>query len=157
MQREVQLLIFELDGRWWGLHLAAVERVIRAVEITPLPMAPAIVRGIIDVQGQIIPVLNVRGRFSLPDREVGLDDQMIIATTGRRRVAILVDGVREIVCRAGEEIVAAEKILRPLDGIEGVIQLGDGLALIHDLDRFLSLDEERSLENALTMEPAHAG
>lgn len=62
------LVVFRLDERRYALPLSVVERVIRAVEVTPLPKAPPIVLGAIDVQGRVVPVLNVRRRFLMPDR-----------------------------------------------------------------------------------------
>ncbi len=59
-------IVFTLDEQRYALHLSAVERVICVVEITPLPKAPEIVLGIINVGGQIIPVIDMRKRFRLP-------------------------------------------------------------------------------------------
>ena len=59
------ILVFALDEPRYALPLSAVERVVRAVEITPLPNAPAIIQGAINVQGAIIPVVNIRESFSL--------------------------------------------------------------------------------------------
>jgi purine-binding chemotaxis protein CheW len=64
-----QLVVFRLDERRYALPLAAVERVVRSVTVTPLPGAPAIVLGGINVHGRVLPVLNVRRRFRMPDRD----------------------------------------------------------------------------------------
>jgi purine-binding chemotaxis protein CheW len=151
MGRRVQLLIFCLDDRLYALRLSQVNRVIRAVDATPLPQAPEIVLGAIDLQGQIVPLLNIRKRFGIDDREIGVEDQFIIAATSQRTVALAVDNVKEVVERPAEQIIATQKILGQLDQMEGVIQLDDGLTVIHDLERFLSLDEQRVLEEALAM------
>jgi purine-binding chemotaxis protein CheW len=152
----VHLLVFALDDRLFALRLSQVDRVIRAVDATPLPQAPDVVMGAIDLQGKVVPLLNVRKRFGFDDREVGIDDQFIIANTARRTVAIAVDRVSQVIERPAEDIIAAEKILRPLDFIDGVIQLDDGLTLIHDLNRFFSIAESNALDQALTTEAVHA-
>ncbi len=144
MNRPIQFLIFALSGRFYGLHLAQVRRVIRAVDAVPLPDAPEIVLGAIDLQGTIVPLFNVRRRFGIADREIIPEDQFVIACASRRTVALAVDHVLDIIERPAEQIVAAEKILDHSDLIEGVIQLEEGLVLIHDLDRFLSVDEGRA-------------
>jgi hypothetical protein len=82
MQRSI--VVFNLDEQQYALHLAAVERIVRVAEITPVPKAPAIVLGVINVQGQVIPVINIRKRFRLPDREMSLSDHLIIARTAKR-------------------------------------------------------------------------
>lgn len=148
------LLVFTLDEPRYALPLAAVERIVRAVEVTPLPKAPEIVLGAINAQGRVIPVVDVRRRFRLPAREMRLDDRFIIARTARRLVALAADdvaGVRELAPRA---LVSAEEALPFAGYLRGVAKLEDGLVLISDLDAFLSLDEERQLELALAGDPA---
>ena len=145
-----RIVVFALDEPRYALLLSAVERVVRAVEITPLPKAPEIVLGIITVQGRIIPVIDVRQRFRLPTREMKLDDRFIIARTSRRQVALVVDsvtGFRELTER---EIVNTEQALPFADYVKGVAKLEDNLVLIHDLDQFLSLDEEKVIDAALS-------
>jgi purine-binding chemotaxis protein CheW len=147
-----QLVVFLLEGQRYALRLAAVERVVRAVEITPLPQAPEIVLGMINVEGRIVPVVNMRNRFGRPERAIELSDQFIIARTSRRAVALVVDSVNEVVACTEAQVVAAEKILPGLEHVEGVLKLPDGMILLHDLDRFLSLDEEQALAEALQPE-----
>ncbi|HXG51694.1 MAG TPA: chemotaxis protein CheW [candidate division Zixibacteria bacterium] len=145
----VRLLLFTLDDRKYALPLEAVREVVRAVGITPLPEAPAVVLGLIDVRGEIVAVFDPRERFRLPKRDVELGDRLILARASKRSVALLVDGVAGVLETSPEEIVAAKTILSGLELVQGVVQLPDGLALIHDLDRFLSADEERRLDEAL--------
>ncbi|MBF8302857.1 MAG: cheW40H-4 [Candidatus Dadabacteria bacterium] len=64
MDKLNQLVVLTLDEQRYALHLSAVERIVRVVEVTPLPKAPEIVLGVVNVQGQIIPVINIRKRFS---------------------------------------------------------------------------------------------
>lgn len=152
MQSEDRLVVFSLDGQRYALALAAVERVVRAVEVTRLPAAPDIVLGIINMQGRVIPLINVRRRFRLTEREMALTDQIVIAHTARRPVALVVDAVSGVLEHPEREAVAARDILPDADYVEGVVKLEDGLILIHDLDRFLSLEEEASLDQALEVD-----
>ena len=149
MPESLQLVVFNLDDQRYALHLPCVERAIRMVEITPLPKAPDIVLGLVNVHGQVMPVLNIRRRFRLPEREADLGDQLIIARTTRRRVALVVDTVNDVLALPPGELVAPETILTQLEHVEGVVKLDDGMVFIQDLDRFLSLDEEQALEAAL--------
>lgn len=149
MNKVVKLVVFNLDKQRYAIHLSAVERDVRIVEITPLPEAPEIVLGVINVQGRVIPVVNIRRRFSLPEREIDLSDHLIIVHTPRRIVAIVADAVYGIVELPEEEVILAEKILPRMGYVEGVVKLEDGMILIHDLDRFLSLDEEEALNRVM--------
>jgi purine-binding chemotaxis protein CheW len=143
-------LVFALDDPHYALPLAIVERVIRAVEISPLPRAPRIVRGVINVQGQILPIVDIRALFRLPSRATDIGDRFIIARTPRRVLALIVDRVIGISEVPEEKIVSAESALPFAEGLRGVAKLEDGLVLIYDLDRFLSLDEEGQLDAALS-------
>lgn len=144
-----QLVVALLDGRRCALRLPAVERVARAVEITPLPKAPEIVLGVINVGGRIVPVINVRKRFRLAEREAGLGDQLLIARTARRTVALPVDAVTGVLPCSAEMVTTKEAIVPGLEYLEGIAKLEDGMILIHDLDKFLSLEEENTLDRAL--------
>ena len=144
-------VVFGLDEQLFALRLSTVERVALAVEVTPLPRAPEIVLGVINVQGQITPVFDLRKRFRLPAREINLSDQFIIARTRRRQVALAVDEVRDVGENLAQQTVAADEILPGIGFVEGVAKLGGDLIFIHDLDKFLSLEEERELEGVLEM------
>ena len=149
MEQAYQLLVFRLDGRRFSLRLSVVERVERAVEITPLPQMPENVLGIVNLRGQVVPVFNLRRRFHLRERELDPRDRLIFARTARRPVALVVDAVSEVLPTRGREVVASGEILPGLDCVEGVAKLADGLVLIHDLDRFLSVQEETALDEAM--------
>jgi len=149
MEEAEQLLVFTLDEQRYALHLSAVERVVRVIEITPLPKVPEIVLGVINMHGRIIPVVDTRKRFRLRECEIGLSDQLIIANTDTRPVALIVDSVTGVTEQSKDRIVQAEKIVPGTEYVEGVLKLDDGMVLIHDLDGFLSLKEEKALERAM--------
>ena len=150
MEAQHQLVVFTLCEQRYGLALSSVERVVHIVEITPLPNAPEIVLGVINVQGRLIPVVNLRRRFRLPEREVALTDQIVVAHTQRRPVALVVDAVVGVLAYSEQQVVGAGEILSAAVDFEGVLKLDDGLILIHDLEKFLSLDEARALDAAMT-------
>ncbi|MDZ5648651.1 chemotaxis protein CheW [Nitrospirillum sp. BR 11828] len=144
------LLRFDLAGQAYGLPLAMVERAVRAVAVTPLPGAPGLVRGVINLQGQVVPVMDVRRRFGLDSRPLSLSDHMIVARGPYRTVVLLVDSVVGTVAAAPIDWVSAQGLVPGTDdAIVGVVRLSDGLLLIHDLDRFLSAAEEEQLSAAL--------
>ena len=143
------LVVFSLCDRRYGLRLSAVERVVRVVDVTPLPNAPEIILGVVNMQGRVIPVINVRRRFHLSEREIALTDQMVVARAARRTVALVVDSVSGVIEYSEREAVGAQDVLPNLQYVEGVIKLDEGLILIHDLDKFLSLEEETVLDRAL--------
>lgn len=139
-----------LGERQYALPLAAVRRVERMVEVTPLPSAPEVVLGVIDVRGSIIPVMSMRKRFGMTEPEASPGDQLIVADAGGRSVALVVNSVTGVVERMAEEITEAERIVDGVQFVEGISRLEGGILLIHDLDRFLSQKEEKQLDGVLT-------
>jgi purine-binding chemotaxis protein CheW len=142
------LLIFTLEDQRYALRLAALDRVVRAAAVTALPKAPEIVLGVLDLQGQVIPVINLRLRFRLPQRELLCSDQFLIARANALTVALAVDSVVSVLEECGP-IVAPDDILTGTDFLEGVTRSADGLVLIHDLARLLFPEEELLLAQAL--------
>lgn len=149
MSDVTQLLVFLLDGQRYALPLDAVERTIRAAAITPLPQAPQIVLGVLDLRGTILPVLNVRLRFRLPERDIHPSDQFLIARANERPVALVIDAAAEVLELSSAQIVAADAVAPGLEHVQGVVRISDGLVLIHDLETFLSLNEAAALDRAM--------
>ena len=147
------LVILHLGEHKFALGSAVVERVVRAVEVEPLPEAPRGVRGIINLHGRIVPVFDLRALLGEPAGAVRADDHLVIAHTRWRTVALLVDAVSGVVPRVAGQITPAAEILPGLEAISGVLMLEDGLVLIHDLERFLSLEDTAALERALPPGP----
>lgn len=143
------IVVFTLDRQRYALNLSAVERVVRAIEVVELPRAPAIVLGVINVQGRILPLFDMRSRFGLTARGLALSDQFIIARAGQRSVALVADFVEGVSGYSEETLTPTTDILPCNSLIAGVVILPDGLVLIHDLETFLSPEEQRTLDEAL--------
>jgi purine-binding chemotaxis protein CheW len=138
-----------LDARRIAVPLIAVERIVRAVQVTPLPQAPDMVVGVINVAGAVLPVMNVRRRFHLPEREISPADQFLIARATRGLVVLVIDATYGVVEHPATSTGGSGHIC-------GALALHDGLVLIHDLDRFLSQDESHELDEALRRKLPHA-
>lgn len=151
------IVVFALDQGRYALALECVERAVRMVEVTPLPKTPEIVCGIVNVRGRLVPVINLRRRFGLPERATQLGDHLLIARSATRTLAMIVDTVSGVAECDAVEVVASASVVPGTDYIQGIAKLADGMVLIHDLDRFLSLDEAQSLDQALAADsPAEA-
>lgn len=143
------MLGFRIANQWFGVALSLVECVVGAVALTELPGAPRSIRGILNLHGTLIPVGDLRRRLALPDREIDPGDCIVLARTPRRMIGLLTEGDVEILERGDEGVVPVESLVRADDSIRGVLRLESGLLFIHDVARFLSLDEERELDRAL--------
>jgi purine-binding chemotaxis protein CheW len=104
---------------------------------------------VIDLRGQLVPVFDLRHRFGLPMRAVEPDDHLIIARTATRVAALQVDRVLHLADVDPTAIADPRDHLAGDPRVAGVAMLADGLALITDVDTFLSRAEVESLEAAL--------
>ncbi len=147
------LIVFRIGDQDFAVGVAAIERVLRAVEIAPLPEAPRGVRGVINLQGRIVPVFDLGSRFGQPTRDVRASDHLLIAHTHWRTVALLVDAVVGVVPRCEAQVTSAAEILPDLACVSGVMKLAGGLVLVHDVERFLSIEDHAALQLALNLEP----
>lgn len=151
---DANLLVFRLDERRYAVTTNVVERVTWMVSITQLPQAPGIVMGVVDVGGRVLPVVDPRKRFGLPTRDISVTDNLVIAQTARRRLVLAVDRIEGVVEYPRQKIQSAQEIVPGTGYIRGIAKLADGLVLIHDLDSFLSLEEEDDLDQALSVAAA---
>ncbi|MCL5031129.1 MAG: chemotaxis protein CheW [Bacteroidetes bacterium] len=144
-----KVVVFNIDHKNYALYVNVVHRILPSVEITPLPGAPSVVLGIINIEGVVIPVFNTRLRFLIKIKEIELSDKLLIVKTSKRKVALLVDDVKEVIEFNGEDLVLSKGYLPGQKFIEGVLKLGTDLILIHDVDKFLSPIEQENLDNAI--------
>ncbi|HEX9728899.1 MAG TPA: chemotaxis protein CheW [Gemmatimonadales bacterium] len=153
----VQLLSFSLGELRLAIPAAVVREVTRAVAITPLPKAPAVVEGVINVRGRLVPALDLRRRFDLPANPINLQQHLIIAHADARLVALRVDRVEDLTTVPDDDIKTATHIVPGAEYAEGIAKLSDGLVVIHDLARFLSLEEGGQLDIATSGAAAPPG
>lgn len=140
---------FSIEGLCLALPLEKAERVIPAVEVTPLPKAPAAVLGVINLGGRVMPVFDLRKRFNLPDKELLPENKMIIASGSRRTVAIVADAVKGVIEAGPETMALSGEVLSGLPYIKGVLKTESGMLIIQDIDSFLSIEEDSELASAL--------
>jgi purine-binding chemotaxis protein CheW len=152
-QHQREILVFLLAGHRYALWGDDVRELLRAVAVVPLPAAPRIVEGVINLRGRVVPVLDIRRRFGLPGKPLEPSDHLIVAAAGARLVAIRADRALDLAVIDRADVSAGE--LRT-DHVAGVARLADGLAVIHDLATFLDADEGAALDHALSAAGAPA-
>lgn len=93
----LHLVTFQLGKEEYGVEIASVQEIIRATDITQVPGAPAHVRGVINLRGKIIPVVDLRKRFSLPEVSTCDTMRIIVVELGQKRIGMLVDSVSQVI------------------------------------------------------------
>ena len=145
----VTLLSFDIAGQRFALPALLLREVVRAVAVASLPKAPPIIEGVINYRGTLVPVLNIRQRFGLGPRPLTPDQHFLIAHAGSRLVALRVDQAVDLVIASEAAIEPAASVVPGAEYVAGLAKLPDGLLVIQDLERFLSLDEAEEATTAL--------
>jgi purine-binding chemotaxis protein CheW len=133
-------VLFLINEQIYALQLSEVERIIRSVEILPLPEAPPHVVGVINIHGSIIPVVDLRIRFGQPSRDIRVEDHFIVGRKGSVSVVLPVDAALTTVeVQNGFKPVNAEAQSRCLRGVSS-LDLGVVYAL--DLEKVAAGSED---------------
>lgn len=144
-----QCFLFRIEGRRYAVPLEAVDRVVHAVAVTPLSDGPEVVLGVINLQGRIVPVYDLRRRLGLPARDIRLEDYLVVAHSGIRAVAFFADAVEGVIEEPEGAISEGSDVVPGLEYVRGVMRLGEDLVLLHDLQRVLSAEDEERLAEAM--------
>jgi purine-binding chemotaxis protein CheW len=138
------LAIFALDDVRFALSAELIERVVRAVEVSPVADAPPGVLGVINLHGRIIPVLDIHPRFGLPSREIRLSDHFVIARADEREVAVLVDAAVDVMPAGSATETVTMDPLAGMNGTERAVVQAGAIVPVHDLSRFMPAESRKS-------------
>ena len=137
-------LTFELGGEQYGLEILSVQELIGIMQVTPVPKTPAFVRGVINLRGKVIPVVDLRQKFGLPvaqDTERTCIIVVQVKYHGRRiTMGIVVDEVSEVLEIAIDQLEARPEFGVQLesDFILAMGKIGDRVVMLLEIDRVLS-------------------
>ena len=140
----LQLVIFQLAGEEFGVDIMQVQEIIRMPEITRIPQSPEHVKGVINLRGKIIVVINLGARFNLRSKELDDDSRVIIVESGDNVVGMVVDSVSEVLRLATSNVEPTPEIISTkikADYLKGVGKLDNRLLILLDLEKVLN-DEE---------------
>jgi purine-binding chemotaxis protein CheW len=151
-----EVLLFTLEGQRYALPSADVRELARAARLTPLPRAPDVVEGLLNLRGRLLPVLDLRRRFRLPPRPLSPADHFIVAQAGPRHVVLRVDRAEGLLTLEPGALDETPRELPGVGYVAGAVKLPDGLVLVHDLRTFLSEAEALALDTALAGAPGAA-
>jgi len=150
LEREGKYLTFELARENYGLEILKVREIIGMMDITAVPQTPAFVKGLINLRGKVIPVVDLRLKFGLPEKEYTERTAIIVVETrmasGSVQMGIVVDTVSEVMNIAGQDIESTPNFGARLktDYILGMAKVKGRVIILLDIDRVLT-DEELTL------------
>jgi len=140
---QLHLVTFALGAEEYGIRVNQVREVIRVGEITRVPQAPAHVRGVTNLRGRILPVVEIRTRLGLDPAVVTPRSRVVVVEAHERVLGLLVDAVLQVAKLPGETVAPApEEVLSPqTDYITGVARWGSRLIILLELEKALLLNE----------------
>ncbi|MDT8900682.1 chemotaxis protein CheW [Anaeroselena agilis] len=140
-------LTFSIGSEFFGLEIACVTEIIGIQPITEVPELPEYVKGIINLRGKIIPVMDVRLRFRKPFREYNDRTCVIVVDIKDTSVGLIVDSVSEVLSIRDEDIVQPNELKAAQNRyIKGIGKVGGDVKLLLDCDKLLHDDEVEALE-----------
>lgn len=132
----LHLLIFSCDEHVYALHLSSVERVVQALEITPIPESSPVLFGVFDLHGRTIPVISFRHLLALPEKKMDLEDVFIIVNVHDHQIALLTDQIIGVSELEKEESAAAVELFPEL-AMTHVVKYEELLIPLLDIDALI--------------------
>ncbi len=136
----VQTVVFRLGPESYGIDIFRVNEIIRLREITPIPRTETHIRGLVNLRGKTIPVVDLRKRLDLPEESDSESSRIIVVETGNGNVGVVVDAVTEVVSIENDSIDEAPALVADVAAVfvKGVAKREGELITLLDLDTALA-------------------
>ncbi len=148
---EVQLVCFYIGDEEYGINIMKVQEIIRVDQITSVPRAPEFIQGIVNLRGNILPVIDMRTRFGLSRTEITEQNRIVVVDICGKTTGLIVDSVSEVLRTTRSNIEAPPAAITNASSrfIQGVGKLNQGkrIILLIDADLILSNDESEALSS----------
>jgi len=148
MANEHQYCTFFLNGHYFGIDVLKVQEVIRYQQMTRVPLSSPVVRGLINLRGQIVTGIDLRRRLDMKDRPQDQLPVNVVVQTNDGAVSLLVDEIGDVLEVAEKQFEPPPETLRgkARELVQGAYKLPERLLLILDTDRAVDLNNDRSIE-----------
>src|SRR4051812_34922872 len=150
-----EVLVFVLGREEYAVDILKVQEIRGYDKVTPIPAAPAFLKGIVNLRGTIVPVIDLRVKFGLPEPRYDDTTVMIVLRIGPRTIGVVVDGVSDTLPLAASDIKAAPALGAVVDAsyLGGLATRDGRMILLLDIERFLSSSELNLLAAATAGAP----
>lgn len=147
-----KLVTFRLGDDLFAADIFSVERVLRYMTPTSVPDMPDYIEGVVDYQGRVVPIVNLRRRFEMPDVEVRNETRTLILHSGGEWIGVVVDAVTAVTSFDPAAVAPPPNLFRGLAGeyLKGIVRMGEKLVIFLDVERLLSSTERIALDRAGT-------
>jgi purine-binding chemotaxis protein CheW len=144
---ERQLVVFSMANEFYGVDITIVESIIRAEKMTVVPRAPQFINGVINMRGEVLPVVDLCTRFGLSGNKETNDSRIIVLEVNNLRVGMGVDAVTEVLRVPETLIEPPSPLVTTIDSafISGIAKVPDRLVILLDLEKVLMTEEKTDL------------
>jgi purine-binding chemotaxis protein CheW len=144
----LQLVSFNLGNEEFAVDILKVQEINRMVEITKVPRSPHFVEGVINLRGKVIPIVDLRKRFNLGEKDRDKQTRIVVVDVDNKTVGLVVDSVSEVLRLQSNTIEPPPPLVAGIDSeyINGVGKLEDRLLILLDLNKIFSKTEKEMLE-----------
>jgi purine-binding chemotaxis protein CheW len=151
-----EMLVFKLGSEEYGVDILKVQEIRGYEKVTPIPRSPDYLKGVVNLRGTIVPVIDLRIRFGMPDPKYDSLTVVIVLRIAGRIVDAVVDAVSDVVRLAENEIREAPKLGAMVDSsyLSGVATQGERMILALDIEKLLSAAEMNLLGEAAAAAPS---
>jgi purine-binding chemotaxis protein CheW len=138
-----EVLVFVLGKEEYGVDILKVQEIRGYEKVTPIPSAPAYLKGVVNLRGIIVPVIDLRIKFGLAEPRYDSFTVVIILRVSGRVIGMVVDGVSDVVALAASEVKPAPQLGALVDGsfLAGLATQGERMVMLLDIEKFLSSGE----------------
>jgi purine-binding chemotaxis protein CheW len=146
----MQLVSFKLREETYGIEITKIREIVLVGDITQIPETPPYVKGLINLRSTVIPVIDLRARFSLADAELTQESRIMVLNVGSRTIGIIVDSVHEVLRVTPQDISPAPTTVTSSGNeyMTGLVRLKEALLILLDVDRLFGEDEIETLMRA---------
>jgi len=145
----LQLVSFKLGNEEFGIDILMVQEINRMLEITKVPKSPDFIEGVINLRGRVIPIINLRKKFGLPDKETDKSTRIVVVNLSDKVIGMIVDAVSEVLRLSSNTVEPPPPMVSGVESeyIKGVGKIDDKLLILLDLNKLLSGKEQDMLGN----------
>ncbi len=147
---EGKFLTFTLGKEEYGIEILKVREIIGLMDITIVPQTPDYMKGVINLRGKVIPIIDLRSKFSMAEVEHTQETCIIVVEVGSAQVGIIVDSVSEVTDIKGEDIEDAPNFGQEIDTnfIMGLGKVKQKIIILLDIEKVLTAEELKMVEQA---------
>ena len=145
---ERQRVVFDLNEEAYGIDISQVREIIRMQEITRVPRAPEFIEGVINLRGKVIPVVDLRARFSMPGTERTDEHRIVVVDVSGQDIGMVVDAVTEVSRIPSSSIEPPSNVITTNDSeyLTGIVKTDEKLIILLDIAKVISNADADALE-----------